>query len=613
MCGIVGFYQKTPLTDHDIEKGRQATASLSHRGPDVENVYWNREQGLFLGHRRLSIIGLDAYSNQPLERDGIVLTYNGELYNYKDIRQELIAKGYDFLGTSDTEVLVRAYQEWDTDCLERVDGMFAFALWDPKKGLWLARDPFGEKPLYWVYYNERFAFASELKALAFLTPLIPELDRNHIIEYYHEGFFRPPFTFYRDVYAVSPGHSDRIQMPQAPSFTPYWSPEDEQSQDVWALTFPQKIEEIHRLFSLSVKKRLEADVPIGLLLSGGIDSSLVAAVVQTIQPDVQCYSISFPSAREDESEFAANVTKHLHLPHKIIPCELTQAEEFIEESINLFDQPNGNYGILPFLFLCQHVAKDYKVVLSGNGGDELFYGYGRYPYIARYERFLSWPFSFRWCIARLAEKIWGHRRSASFSTLFSIRKLEDSYWAIKNHRYYQELFRNGSACCSNQPMERLIRDNAKPLWQIFRLYDLLFTQPDTILASTDRASMRFGLEVRTPFLQRDLFAMTEQIEARNHLRKNQPKYILRLLLNRYFPSHFFERPKQGFIPPINTWLRDGLLDERLQRDESGLYTPQTIQTLLQKHKSGENDYSPILYRVAAMNTYVSRGKIDKTG
>lgn len=603
MCGIFGFKYNGALDDALIDKGTAANDTLTHRGPDGKGVWFDKSVGVFLAHRRLSIIDLDPRSNQPMQRDDLVISFNGEIYNYVEIKDELIADGFVFHTESDTEVILAAYQKWGRDCLERFDGMFAFALWDAsKQALWLVRDPFGEKPLYWAQLDDGIYFASELKALKSIKPLSADESEERIIEYFYNGFYRPPYTYYQNVFIIPPGHAVWIDLSGQADCQPYWQPQNIRHDVNRDLHEDEVVEEVSDILHRSMSRRLRSDVPVGVFLSGGIDSSLIAALIKDLQADLTCYTVSFPGEEEDESEYATQIAKHLNVKHEVIPYEVHDVEELLHTSLLEYDQPNSNWAILPLFILHSEVRKRVTVAISGQGGDELFYGYGKYQYIQKYQNWFQVPYAFRSITAALARQIWGRQRSSSFSSIVGVRDAANIQWAVRNHIVYKTHYAQFENRIVNEPFQALLQQGYS-LPEASRMFDVQITQPEVQIASIDRSSMKFSLEVRTPFLQRDLFACAEQLPYHKHVQNNKAKWVLRKLLSRYFPDDFFERKKQGFTPPIAQWIRDGYLDTYLFKKENPLLPKETIQTILQEHKQKLFDYSSILCRIASFHVF----------
>lgn len=603
MCGIFGFLHKDVLDDVMIERGIAANNTLTHRGPDGEGVWFDKNVGIFLSHRRLSIIDLDQRSSQPMRRDDLVISFNGEIYNYIEIKDELISSGHTFQTESDTEVILAAYQEWGEQCLDRFDGMFAFALWDTsKQSLWLVRDPFGEKPLYWAKLDDGIYFASEIKALKSMKSLSADESEERVIEYFYNGFYRAPYTYYNNVFNLPPGHSVWVDSEGNAKCQAYWKPQDVRHEVNRDIQDEEIVEEANTLLHRSMERRLRADVPVGVFLSGGIDSSLIAALIKDLQADLTCYTVSFPGEVEDESEYAKQVAKHLNVKHEVIPYEVGNVEELLHTSLHEYDQPNSNWAILPLFILHSEVRKRVTVAISGQGGDEVFYGYGKYQYIQKYKNWFTIPYPLRSMTARLAQQIWGKKRSSSFSSTVGVKDLANIQWAVRNHTVYNSHYSQFENKIINQPFQSLL-EQGYSLSEASRMFDVQITQPEVQIASIDRSSMKYSLEIRTPFLQRDLFHCAEQLPYQKHVQENQSKWILRKLLSKYFPVEFFERKKQGFTPPMAQWVRDGYLESYLFQKDIPIMPKETIQMMLQEHKEKQFDYSTILYRIASFNVF----------
>ena len=568
MCGITGIYN---LNNHEADSLliEKMTAVLNHRGPDDSGIF--SEGNVALGHCRLSIIDLSKAGHQPMsDRDGAIwITYNGEIYNFQEVRNILIGLGYNFKSKSDTEVILYSYQEWGEDCLKRFNGMFAFAIWDKKnQKLFLARDRLGKKPLYYYLDNEKFVFASEIKAILEDESIKRDIDIQGMANYFTFGHSIAPDTIYQGIKKLLPGHclilkNGKIEIKQ------YWNVSlNDIKEDKGENYYKEKIIET---FKDSVKQRLISDVPLGVFLSGGIDSSSVVAMMAEcgVAP-IKTFSVGFNIAGNEFNELAdaklvADYFKTEH--HEVVLKELDLINT-LNKLVYHFDEPFGDAASFPVFYISQFAKKQVKVVLTGEGADEIFGGYRRYAIEKNRAKFLLFCFFIK---NNLIQKFIGYapkfRRVKKFLETLPISN---------------DLFRytNWLTCFSEEMQERLFKKEFfKEKTDSLKIYEEYFSQkktkdilkkvmyldqkillPDYYLEKVDKASMAVGLEVRAPFLDYRLVELADSIPSDYKIKGFETKYIFKKAMENFLPEKILNKKKHGFAVPTNLWFRGALRD-----------------------------------------------------
>jgi len=653
VCGIAGLFD--PERRHPSQElaGLTAamTATLAHRGPDDEGLWCHAEEGIVLGHRRLAVVELGPEGSQPMHsEDGRwVVVYNGELYNHRALRQRLVADGAVFRGGSDTEVLVNAVQRWGlTPALEAAEGMFALALWDrTRHQLHLVRDRFGEKPLYYGWVGGALAFGSELKALATLPRLDRAIDRDAVALYLRHNCVPAPHTIYRSVVKLGPGQLVTFDADTGPGVwpaaQPYWSArraiEDARRRPVDgpAGTLADQLEAV---LSDSVAARMVADVPVGAFLSGGIDSSLVVALMQRHSATpVQTFTVGFSDHAFDESTEAAAVAAHLGTDHTPVLVGDREAGQLIPSLPDIWDEPFGDVSQIPMLLVSRLARTRVTVCLSGDGGDELFAGYNRHAWLDRLWRRTSvLPGPVRrgagsvlgrvppaWVdgAARLASLPpvglslrMPSSKTAKLAKVLSASGPEDAYLALVSYWSDAESMVIGagpSRSVASRPEEwpDLAGITEQMLW-----LDLVGYLPDDILTKLDRAAMSASLETRVPFLDRAVFDFAWRLPLSMKLHEGSTKWLVRQVLYRHVPQALVDRPKMGFGFPVGAMLSgslrpwaEELLGERRLRAQ-GLLDPAPVRRAWRQHLDGRRDLAHELWAVLALQAWVDRWTPD---
>jgi len=637
VCGITGFFGdgRQPL-ERRRKILREMTAALARRGPDAEG-YWESPDGfVHLGHRRLSIIDLTSTGAQPMTTsDGrYTLIFNGEIYNFAVLRAELLSLGREFLGTSDTEVLLAAMAEWGViAALPKLNGMFAFALWDELESeLWLARDRFGEKPLYFSWHEKTLIFGSELKALVRYPDFQREVDDEALALYARFNYVPQPYCIFKNAKKLPAAHYLRVRMGrESGSPEPYWSPRsifEERGLLEIAPTDPALVDLIDVALRRAIALRMVADVPLGAFLSGGIDSSTVVALMQAqSNRPVKTFTIGFSLTSHNEAEDASRIAHHLgteHLDHCLSSQECLDG---IQRLPNIYDEPFADSSQIPTLLVSEFTRRYVTVALSGDAGDELFGGYNRYMWSSR-----VWP-SMGWIPANL--RVWAGRGLQKFSpakwdrffefanamlpTRLRVRdagdkcsKLALAFGAQSPDELYRSFVSQWQdpkdvVLHGTEPelLKRRFAEVPKKLSYVERMMylDLVTYLPDDILCKVDRASMSVGLEARVPFLDNELVDLAWRLPLGAKICNGVGKWPLRQVLKRYVPERLFDRPKTGFAMPIAEWLRgplrdwaETMLSEHRLRD-GGYFDVQTVRELWKQHLSGRKNGQGALWGV----------------
>jgi len=545
MCGIFGAWLTNPLDKCLVKRFTSVTQALAHRGPDDQGIYTEPENGLFLGHRRLSIIDISASASQPMKVDGEVIAFNGEIYNFIELRQELEEKGYEFRTRSDTEVLLRAFAYWGEDAFHRLDGMFSLVI-RHADGLTIATDPFGEKPLFVVSNASGLYFASEPAPLVELLDLEFLPSEVQVAEFLNFGFMLDGQSGFDGLKAIGPATVLSYSNPlTAPREARYWSPPP--LSEGRANLSSGAIDELHGLLVGSIERRLRADVPIGLFLSSGVDSALIAAIcVKDLKQDLQTFTVTFPDGL-DEAEPAARIAAHLGTNHRTIDVADDPFNgNFPQALASLYGVPNDNLTAMSVYQLSLAARHFIKVALSGTGGDELAIGYNKYNFLHR---------------RRLAYRVppAAARLTASLLDLLSMRDRAEMIRTFLGggnaHRI--SALKNGLASRKLSGLTDLVDVPSSVIhgssWvNKMRAFDLEATLPSSYISSIDRGSMRASLEVRCPYLNTMLFEFVAGLDSSELISKGR-KYLLRTILGRYLPREFFDLPKTGFVRPVSKW------------------------------------------------------------
>ncbi len=595
MCGLAGCWSSVSVREEGLRAiAERMIAPIRHRGPDDSGVFVEPAVGLAMGFRRLAILDLSACGHQPMTSASgrYTITFNGEIYNFKELRHELESDGAAFRGQSDTEVMLAGFERWGVRrSIERFVGMFAFALWDSQaRTLSLVRDRLGIKPMFVAYGQEGVSWGSELKALVAGPPFDRTLDIDALASYLRYLYVPAPSAIFRGSRKLLPGHMLTITDPNAPLPEPeaYWSAREAARKgvaDAFDGTDVEAGDELERLLDEAVRLRMIADVPLGVLLSGGVDSSLVTALMRRHSTGpVRSYSIAFDDSDYDEAPYAAAVARHLRTQHTALLLTGGDALAVVPRLADMFDEPLADPSQIPTFLVSQLARSDVTVALSGDGGDELFGGYNRYTHGERLlRRMASLPRPVRHvaaaAISFLAPSAWDRLHGQVSPALPG--GLRQRLPGEKLHKVGRLLAAEGPAAMYQsllsawQPPQRLLRAHSEQpdvvtqtmsdqvdleLVGRMMLADQLGYLPDDLLAKLDRASMAVSLEARVPILDHRVVEFSWRLPTHMKIRKGEGKWLLREVLHRHVPPALVDRPKMGFSVPIDRWLRGPLRD-----------------------------------------------------
>ena len=625
MCGITGIFDTRaarPVSDVVL---RRMNESQVHRGPDEGSLHI--EQGVGLGHRRLSIIDV-ATGQQPLfnEDGSVVVVFNGEIYNYQDLIVELQAAGHVFRTRSDTEVIVHAWEQWGESCVERFRGMFALALWDRnRETFFMARDRLGVKPLYWALLPDGFLlFGSELKSLMAHGGLAQEIDVEAVEDYFALGYVPEPRTIFRQARKLEPAHVLTIRRGRpVPEPHGYW---DVRFTLDNRISEGQACEELMERLRDVVRMRLISEVPLGAFLSGGVDSSAVVAAMATVsQAPVNTCSIAFDDPKYNESEFARMVAERYRTNHHV---ETVVSDDFdlIDTLAHHYDEPFANSSAIPTYRVCQLARKRVTVALSGDGGDETFGGYRRYQMHLMEERMRSAiPASVRRPLFGLLGRAypkadWAPRVFRAKTTFEGMaRDSVEAYFhsmcfvrAPMRQQLYSPTMRSqlGGYTALEVFRRHAARANTDDPLALIQYIDMHTYLVGDINTKVDRASMAHSLEVREPLMDHKLVEWAATLPSSLKLRGGNGKHVFKKALEPHLPHEVLYRPKMGFSVPMGRWLR-GPLRERVRSSllggamlDSGMFNPKTVRDMVDQHESGQRDFSTPLWTLLMFDAFL---------
>lgn len=634
MCGIAGLQALTGcIGPNPNARARSMADALSHRGPDDAGVWADEDAGIALAHRRLAIVDLTALGAQPMHSaDGrYVITFNGEIYNFPELRSELAALGHQFKGTSDTEVMLAAIVQWGLhDAVKRFVGMFAFALFDRStRRLSLVRDRLGVKPLYWTIADGTLLFGSELRALMAHQSFRRDVDPNAIASVVRYSYIPAPATIFRGTYKLPPGSILTAQLGAEVKIDRYWSLLDSAGAPSTALNREEAVERLDDLLRQSVRQRMIADVPIGAFLSGGIDSGTVVALMQAVSNQtVRTFTVGFNDASYNEANEAAALARHIGSDHTEMTLEPEQALGLVNNIADWFDEPFADSSQLPTYLVARATRQHVTVALSGDGGDELFGGYPKYQSLAQVwaksghlPQFLRtvgagllrhapepWVRTAASLIVdqergeRLGEKL---RRLAS---ALKARSIDEASLAISQVGLAADLV---PGALPHHPTNASAPDNITDVALRMQLHDTLHYLPDDILTKVDRCTMAVSLEAREPLLDHRLVEFVWQLPAAVRANNGQPKSLLRDVFARYAPTSLIDRPKRGFSIPLGRWLSgplrewaDDLLDPRKLATEG--FDADAVRRTWQRHLSGREQNATGLWNILMIRAWFER-------
>ena len=635
MCGFTGFLSKDNSlgVQQRRKMGADMLQTIAHRGPDAGDIWQDPDAGCLLAHRRLSIIDLSAEGAQPMESASgrYIMAYNGEVYNFLELRRDCEAKGTVFRGRSDTEVMLATIEAYGLNqALQKFNGMFAFALWDRKeRTLHLARDRMGKKPLYVGWAGKTLVFGSELKALRAHPDFSAALNKDALTLYMRHACVPSPHCIYENVWSLPAGHRLKIDLESlAPAqnlsadMEAYWDHTEAMSTARMRkdenLSDDQAIAEFEALLGTCVEERMISDVPLGAFLSGGIDSSAVTALMQSrASKPVKTYSVGFQEAGFDESVYAAKVAAHLGTDHHEIKLGGRDALDVIPLLSTIYDEPFADISAIPTYLVCKFARADVTVALSGDGGDEMLGGYNRHVMGPKlWRRMRTMPKFARGILGALIRTVPPAQWSRALKNLpqagTRVHKIADILSKGSEREIYMSLLSTFDDPASlvkggGEPQIPLTdpakQTNGLSFAEKMMLWDSMCYLPDDILVKVDRASMAVSLEARAPLLDKRIFDYSWSLPERFKIRNGQGKWLLREVLARHVPRELFERPKQGFAMPVGDWLTgelrewaEVLLDERAMQAD-GILDAKIVQKLWADHKAGRGNHAERLWTI----------------
>lgn len=596
MCGIAGFCNRKGHWQKDIENMNKR---MFHRGPDAGGIWSSADESVVFGHRRLSIVDLSETGAQPMTgRSGrFTICYNGEIYNYKKLAEKLLSEGKvtAFRGTSDTEVLLEAFESYGVEeTVKQCKGMFAIALFDKEtKKLWLLRDRVGEKPLYYGFVNGEFVFASDLGSIRALEGFCNPIEEKVLQLYFVHGYIPAPYSVYQDIYKLEPGCILELDAPyKKVKIHPYWSMTEAAvygQKHLFTGSGTEAADELERLLKASVKEQMAADVPVGAFLSAGIDSSTIVALMQSLSGrKVKSFTIGMEEKEYNEAVYAKEIAKHLGTEHTELYITEKDAKQVIPSLAGMFAEPFADSSQIPTFLVSKMTREHVTVSLSGDGGDELFCGYVTYDSIDRiWNKMKNIPYPVR----KLCSELIVHNpliRDKVHQTKGMLLGAKDPVKLYELSNQEEPLSLKVSKNTEHCPYKHseykygAIRD----LQHNIMLMDMVMYHPDDILVKVDRAAMAVSLETRVPMLDKDVveFAWTLPIEYKK--KDGVGKKVLRDVLYRYVPKEMMERPKKGFSIPIMKWLKEPELREwaetlldRKVIERQGILNPDVVEKI----------------------------------
>ncbi|WP_215778400.1 asparagine synthase (glutamine-hydrolyzing) [Paludibacterium sp. B53371] len=651
MCGFTGFATPRSWGALDAAKILQMMASaLSHRGPDDEDIWLDRQANVALAHRRLAIVDLSTAGHQPMHSasDRFVIVYNGEVYNYQELRLELekIAS-WQWRGHSDTEVLLAGFETWGIiGTLQRSVGMFSFALWDKAEHtLTLARDRFGEKPLYYGWNDGMLLFGSELKALKQHPSFDREIDHYALTLMLRYGYVPTPHSIYKKTKKLSPGHyitiplNQGVALAQAATSSPYWSLEnviEQAAHSPFSGTEGEAIEQLDSLLRQTIRQQQVADVPLGAFLSGGVDSSTIVALMQaeSSQP-VKTFSIGFNESGYNEAGYAKAVAQHLKTDHTELYVTPQEVIDLVPKLAQIWDEPFADSSQMPTYLVAELAKRQVTVALSGDAGDEVFAGYNRYLLAqAVWRRISPLPQTVRRAMSSGLTAVAPEQWDKLYKNTSQIlpKKYQLAQFGDKLHKFSallaatsdKALYQSLITYWGNPASILLNAANAAQVHQAFdpnNQMNLDFTSwmmaqdtksylTDDILVKVDRAAMANSLETRVPLLDHRIVEFAWSLPGDMKIRNQQGKWLLRQVLYKYVPASLIERPKQGFAIPIGTWLRGPLkawaerLLDRPRLQQEGIFNTEMVHRYWQEHLSGKRNWQHQIWAVLMFQNWL---------
>lgn len=640
MCGIVGFYLKNQINDDNFlcSEIKKMNHQILHRGPDSGNIWRCKRDKVYLGHRRLSIIDLSKNGNQPMHSSNnrFVIVFNGEIYNFRELKEELKnVYNINFTNNTDTSVLLECLNIFGIDkTLSKIEGMFAFALWDKReKNLYLVRDRIGKKPLYWGYLDNGFIFSSEIKSIFAYSGFNSQINFEALSSFFKFSYIDAPQSIFEKIYKLEPGFYLEISKNFKIKKTQYWN------IDRVFITSNNKVKDkletqdcLENLLEDSVKKRLISDVPLGVMLSGGIDSSLITALAQkNTQTKIKTFSIGFNEKLFDESKHAKNIADILGTDHTEIKVDGYSILDLISKLPDIYDEPFADSSQIPTFIISKQLKRQVTVALSGDGGDEVFGGYSRYVWGRKFA-FLckNLPIGIRRCFSSTIN-LFSADIINSFASILPLKirppnfgdrvyKIADIIKSESDSQIYSKLVSQTEPNTfmykkfNNEDKIRLTKYPGNyDISSAMQYTDFKTYLPGDILVKVDRASMANGLEVRSPLLDHRVVEYAwKNLDQSLKIGNNKGKIVLRRILEKYLPKKSFERPKMGFGIPISEWLRgplkvwmtDLLSFEKIKRQ--GIIKPEIIHSMIKDHLDCKRNFHYQLWTILMFQAWYDK-------
>ncbi|HLP87347.1 MAG TPA: asparagine synthase (glutamine-hydrolyzing) [Nostocaceae cyanobacterium] len=641
MCGINGFLDISRQTSPDKMRFmiQKMTNTLVHRGPDDAGIWTDAENGIALGHRRLAVMDVSPQGHQPMisANGRYIIIYNGEIYNFWELRKELEKLGHSFRGHCDTEIMLASFCQWGLHrAIQKFNGMFAFALWDNyTKLLYLGRDHLGEKPLYYGWMDNFFLFASELKSLTSHPAFTKEINRDALTLFLRFNYIPAPYSIYQGIYKLLPG---TILSSNHPRPVAYWSAKEMAEFGVFQPVVDSEAEiiaQVEELLIDAIKLRMVADVPVGAFLSGGVDSSTIVALMQAhSNKPVKTFSISFRQDIEKEVQCPQAIAEYLGCQHTQIDVTPLEAIAIIPQLPTLYDEPFADVTQIPTFLVSQLARKQVTVGLFSDGGNELFGGYHRYVWGQRIWQQIGWitP-QFRQILASVFTSLSPQTWDILFSLLpqkfrptnpgdkvYKLAEIlaathpETTYKNLMSYWKHPETIVLGGLEAATIFSTPRFWANLPDFAQRMMYLDAVTYLPDNILVKLDRASMGVGLESRLPFLDYRLVELAWRIPVAMKIRNGQGKWLLRQILYKYVPPNLIKRSNSGFNLPLDSLLRqplrtwaEGLLDPQRLKQE-GFFQPQPIVEKWQEHLSGDRNWSSELWSILMFQAWLEQNQ-----
>ena len=604
MCGIYGstiLYNENQV----IEKLKRT----SFRGPDQTGwkFYERKINPIIFGHNRLSIIDLDPRSNQPFTyQKNIEIVFNGEIYNFRDIKDILFKKGYTFKTTSDTEVICAAYLEYGEDCVTHFNGMFAFVIYDKINHRFFgARDRLGVKPFYYYHNGKNFEFASQISSIQLHNDNL-SISKKAIDAYLTWGTIPDPLSIFNEVQKLRPGNSFVFNLNSGHlNIKTYWDI-DYKGENKFMGSYTEAQSQLKNTLSDAVKIRMFADVPVGVFLSGGIDSSLIAALAtQTSTAKVKTFSVKFNDKGFDESMYAQQVADHLKTDHNVIECNYNEGIDLIKNFHHYYDEPFADPSAIPSMLLAKHTKKQVTVALSGDAGDESFIGYQRYDWINKGDKFMKIPYQARLIMSKLVS-LYPNYRFKIISEFMKYKSIDLAYLDSKT----------GESQMNNKEVDELkyLMHTDKNLLERVSAFDIKTYLNWDINTKVDRATMAYSLEARAPLMDYRIVELAQSLPTNFKFINGNQKRILKDLLYQYVPKHIFDRPKAGFTVPFKVWFREDLKDYVLSElNHEGLtqipfINVNKVKGQIKQHMDGSWNHYPLIWKLLVLKQWLKNNQ-----